>query len=201
MSTKRYRPTNTDELVQCMTREDEELEGGKQIKRQWAVHVDAVTAAAVTSAKVRRTYHNQLVRFVLFLYNTTSNSSEVDDSSIEGENSNEESKEGGIPKQDFDLLHDRLKATIAAVPFPEIKGRETAKKKAWATAKKLSDVKKAIFGELENACPSYRPIDLDRLTSRVFLHHLLKLTNTIDKKEYLKSYGSHRSALMMLFND
>ena len=117
-----------------MTREDEEYEGGKKQRTQrqeWAAHVDAVTAA-VTTAKVRKTYRNHLVRFVLFLYNMTCNSSEVDDRSIEGENSDEESEEEGIPKEDFDILHedfeilhDRLKAAIEAVPFPEITGRMT----------------------------------------------------------------------------
>jgi hypothetical protein len=48
---------------------------------------------------------------------------------------------------------------------------------------------------------SYHPIDLARLTPRVFLHYLLDLTNTLGNKNYLKSYGGHRSALMMLFND
>ena len=86
--------------------------------------MDAVTAA-VTTAKVRKTYRNHLVRFVLFLHNMTCNSSEVDDRSIEGENSDEESEEEGIPKEDFDILHDRLKAAIEAVPFPEITGRMT----------------------------------------------------------------------------
>ena len=52
---KPYLPTNTEELVECMTIEDAELEGGKQnqrTQRQWAAHVDAVTAA-VTTAKVQ----------------------------------------------------------------------------------------------------------------------------------------------------
>ena len=135
-------------------------------RQEWAAHVDAVTAA-VTTAKVRKTYRNHLVRFVLFLYNMTCNSSEVDDRSIEGENSDEESEEEGIPKEDFDI---------------------------W-------NFKKSIIRELEKAPPLYRPIDIDRLTPRVFLHHLRKLTKSIEKKEYLKSYGGHRSALMMLFND
>ena len=116
-----YRPTNTDELVQWMTREDEESEGGKKTQRtqrqEWAAHVDAVTLAVTTASKVRKTYRNHLVRFVLFLYNMTCNSSEVDDRSIEGENSEEESEEEGIPKEDFDILHDRLKSTIEAVPL------------------------------------------------------------------------------------
>jgi hypothetical protein len=92
-------------------------------RQEWAAHVDAVTAA-VTTAKVQKTYRNHLVRFVLFLHNMTCNSSEVDDRSIEGENSDEESEEEGIPKEDFDILHDRLKAAIEAVPFPEITGRK-----------------------------------------------------------------------------
>ena len=200
-----YRPTNTDELVQWMTREDEESEGGKKTQRtqrqEWAAHVDAVTLAVTTASKVRKTYRNHLVRFVLFLYNMTCNSSEVDDRSIEGENSDEESEEEGIPKEDFDILHDRLKAAIEAVPFPEITGRVTPRKKELAKLAKERNVKKAIFRELEKASLSYRPIDLERLTPRVFLHHLLKLTKSIEKKEYLKSYGGHRSALMMLFND
>ena len=52
---KPYLPTNTEELVECMTIEDAELEGGKQnqrTQRQWAAHVDAVTAA-VTTAEVQ----------------------------------------------------------------------------------------------------------------------------------------------------
>jgi hypothetical protein len=82
---KRYRPTNTDELVECMTREDEELEVDKQSqRRQWAAHLDAVTAA-VTTAGVRNSYRNHLVRLVLFLYNNTTCNS--DDSSIEGTSS------------------------------------------------------------------------------------------------------------------
>ena len=48
---------------------------------------------------------------------------------------------------------------------------------------------------------SYHPIDLARLTPRMFLYHLLDLTNTLGNKMYLKSYGGHRSVLMMLFND
>ena len=45
----------SDKLVECMTIEDAELEEGKQnqgTQRQWAAHVDAVTAA-VTTAKVQ----------------------------------------------------------------------------------------------------------------------------------------------------
>ena len=129
--------------------------------------------------KVRKTYRNHLVRFVLFLHNMTCNSSEVDDrSSMEGENSNEESEEEGIRKEDFDILHGRLKAAIEAVPFPEIKGRATPRKRELAKLAEERNVKKAIFRELEKASPSYRPIDLDRLTPRVFLHHLLSLTDT-----------------------
>ena len=158
-----------------MTREDEESEGGKKTQRtqrqEWAAHVDAVTLA-VTTAKVRKTYRNHLVRFVLFLYNMTCNSSEVDDRSIEGENSDEESEEEGIPKEDFDILHDRLKAAIEAVPFPEITGRMTPRKKELAKLAEGRNFKKSIIRELEKAPPLYRPIDIDRLTPRVFLHHL-----------------------------
>jgi hypothetical protein len=128
--------------------------------------VDAVTAA-VTTAKVRKTYRNHLVRFVLFLNDMTCNSSEVDDRSIEGENSDEESEEEGIPKEDFDILHDRLKAAIEAVPFPEITGRVTPRKKELAKQAKERNAKKAIFRELEKASPLYRPIDLDCLVTSI----------------------------------
>jgi hypothetical protein len=62
--------------------------------------LDAVTAA-VTTAKVRKTYRNHLVRFVLFLYNMTCNSSEVDDRRIEDENSDEESEVSTIVAVQF----------------------------------------------------------------------------------------------------
>ena len=77
----------------------------------------------------------------------------------------------------------------------------TPRKKELAKLAEGRNFKKSIIRELEKAPPLYHPIDIDRLTPRVFLHHLRKLTKSIDKKEYLKSYGGHRSALMMLFND
>ena len=93
--------------MEWMTREDAELEGVRKSKQQhWVAHLDAVTAA-VTSKQVRRNYRNHLVRFVLFLCNnTTTDGTEVDDSSTEGEDSKEESKEGGVANLDYDLLHD-----------------------------------------------------------------------------------------------
>ena len=116
-----------------MTIEDAELEGGKQTirtHRQWAAHVDAVTAA-VTTAKVRKTYRNHLVRFVLFLHNMTCTSSEVDDRSIGGENSNEESEEEGIRKEDFDILHGRRRPLLKQCPSPKLRGERRQGRKNW----------------------------------------------------------------------
>ena len=61
--------------------------------------------AAVTSAKVRKTYRKNLVRFDLLLHRRTRDKSEVEDS--------------GVAKADYNLFHDRLRAVIDEnVPSP-----------------------------------------------------------------------------------
>jgi hypothetical protein len=64
-------------------------------------------------------------------------------------------------------LHGRLEAAIEAVPFPEITGRVTPRKKELAKQVDERNVEKAIFRELGKASPLYRPIDLDCLVTSI----------------------------------
>jgi hypothetical protein len=119
MPTRRS-PTDPEDLVDAMTREDEELDGEQPSRQHWEKHLDEVTAA-VTSAKVRKTYRNNLVRFVLFLHDKTRGRSENDDI-------NDETQDSGATKADYNLLHDRLKADIDAVPNTKISGKDVKEK-------------------------------------------------------------------------
>ena len=151
---------------------------------EWKQHVEGV-AKASTSTAVRKTYRSHLTRFAKFLYN-------VEHPALKGALKKEE-------KSDYDLLHADLVAELDAVPRPT--KQKTKKKKKTESNKFRKALRNVTLQHLEKASPEYHPIDLQRLQPKVFLEHLLNLTDTLVNKEYLKSYGSHRSALTMLFLD
>ena len=79
--------------------------------------------------------------------------------------------------------------------------QQTEKKRQAEHNKYIKCLRTVALDHLQRAAFTYRPIALDRLEPAVFLEHLLYLTDTLKGKEYLQSYGGHRSALSMLFLD
>ena len=170
-------PDDLAELMRWMEGQDDATASPED----WVRHVEQVAKAA-TSAGVRKTYRNHVSRFVLFLYRRNS-------------------RGGEVPEQ-YRLLHPELKRDLDAVarPTPQ-ETSSTNKKKQKAINRFQKRLRIVCLNHLLKASPDYHPINLQSLEPKVFLEHLLCLTDTIVKKEYLKSYGGHRSGLTMLFLD
>jgi hypothetical protein len=165
--------------------DDDDIVGAQVFDEDWAKHVESV-ARAIRTPEVRKRYQNSLSRFTLFLYNITR----------WGRKTAAKRKE--LPK--YQLLHPELLLDLDSIPVPPLpknRKKPTRKEKA-ALSKRNKVLREIAIKHIDRASPNYHPIDLNKLEAKVFLEHLLNLTATKDDK-YLKTYGTHRSALTMLF--
>ena len=62
----------------------------------------------------------------------------------------------------------------------------------------LQQQRKTIFSHLDHCSKNYQPVNLARLQPSHFIKYLLSLSDT-KNDDYLKAYGTHRSALADLF--
>ena len=160
----------------------EEQDHGADFGDSWSAHVEAVSKAS-TSVQVRKKHRQSLSRFVIFLYNMRLKSNAV--------------AQDLAPK--YNLLEDLLLNDLDAVPRPT--KQKTKKKQTVQRNKFTAALRKVALEHLVMASPTYQPIRLEQLQPQVFLEFLLNMTDTLHKKEYLKTYGAHRAALTMLFID
>ena len=93
-------------------------------------------------------------------------------------------KKGNFGVEAHKLPDDDLVVALDAVEVPGSK----------LYVNKLREVAKE---HLDKAGPNYLPLDLNRLTPKMFLDYLLSLSD-IKKNEYMKLHGEHRSALTQL---
>lgn len=113
-------------------------------------------------------------------------------------------KKGGGP---FRILHNDLERELTEVEKKQ--SNEKAKtgdkkgkgggKKAKACGKKVQDLLSEVaMRHLGKANAQYHPIKLEELSVSVFVMYLMSLSD-VKNKEFMKSYGGHRSALTQLF--
>ena len=141
------------------------------IDREWKELLESIRLASLNK-KTRHNYHLSLSRFVLYLFGKQSS-----------KKAKSEVKQRG--SSDFHILHDKLLDELKTVK--DGKGKE----------KRMRNI---AMEHLKKASADYHPISVENLTPDVFVGFLLSLTNS-KEDEFLKSYGSHRSALTLLFTN
>ena len=188
-------PLNGEELLLLMDKEDEyrpKSSGTKSTTNKddlsdddmniheeddndadWQELVDLVANAEITE-KVRKSYRMNCRRFALFLY--------------EKRNKEMKRKEQNDLKK-YNILHDKfineLNEAVIRNKSKTFRNREPSR---------------ISYMHIVNASIDYLPINLGQLEAKVFLEYLLSISDTKDN-DFLRSYGSQRSALTFLFKE